>query len=72
MDTHHNSLLTPGNHDYFNYRNVILWSTLIAIGVGLLWMTFVHCMPKMAPIAAFVLAILGLIALAVLFIVLPD
>jgi hypothetical protein len=45
---------------------------LTALGIGLLWMLFTLCFPKLAPIVAHVLAAIALITLGVLILVLWD
>lgn len=60
----------PLQHDAF--KTTLWWSSLVALGFGLLWMTLVWCAPKMAPMIAHAGAILLLIALGVLTLVLWD
>jgi hypothetical protein len=39
------------------------------LGLGLLWLSFVHCFPRIAPRLGFILAILTLIALGIVVLV---
>ena len=44
----------------------------MALGFGLLWMTFVHCAPRIAPIVAYILGAILLLAIGILLLVLWD
>ena len=63
---------TSSPFDYENFKSTLLWSSLVALGIGLLWLTISLCFPKLAPILAHVLGALTLIALGILVLVLWD
>ena len=67
----HHNLASHDHHGHWhNFRHAMPWIGLIALGVGLLWMTIVHCVPRYAPMIAYALAIISLIAVGVLLLVL--
>jgi hypothetical protein len=55
--------------DYYGFQTAFWCTVLVAFGLGLLWMSWVHLFPRTAPYSAFVLAILSLIALGVITLV---
>lgn len=55
--------------DYYGFQTAFWCTVLVAFGLGLIWMAWVHLFPRLAPHAAFVLAILSLIVLAVITLV---
>lgn len=60
------------NIDYGGFKTTLIWSSLAALGLGLLWMTISFCFPKLAPIIAHIMGALVLITLGILILVLPD
>jgi hypothetical protein len=55
--------------DYYGFQTAFWCTVLVAAGLGLIWMSWVHLFPRIAPHTAFVLAILSLITLGVLTLV---
>jgi len=55
--------------DYYGFQTALWCTVLVAVGLGLIWMSWVHLFPRIAPHTAFILAILSLIALGVITIV---
>lgn len=58
--------------DYQNFKQVLIWTALTALGIGLLWMALSFCFPKLAPVIAHILGALTLITLGILALVLWD
>jgi hypothetical protein len=55
--------------DYYGFQTAFWCTVLVAVGLGLIWMSWVHLFPRIAPHTAFVLAILSLISLSVITLV---
>jgi hypothetical protein len=55
--------------DYYGFQTAFWCTVIVAFGLGLVWLAWVHISPRLAPASAFILAILSLIALGVLTLV---
>jgi hypothetical protein len=59
-------------YDNDHFKQTLIWSSLVAFGFGLLWMTFVHCAPRTANMVAYVLGAILTLVLGILLLVLWD
>lgn len=55
--------------DSLNSIDILLTSLGISVGISIIWMLLVHCLPKIAVWVAFVLAIILLVITSILFFV---
>lgn len=55
--------------DSLNSIDILLTSLGISVGISIIWMLLVHCLPKIAVWVAFVLAIILLVITGILFFV---
>lgn len=57
------SIINPTDAEGF--KNSLIWTILLSLGLGFIWIIFVQFFPKLAPYAAIVLAAISLITLGI-------
>jgi len=51
--------------DFFGFVSTTLWTSIVSLGLGLLWLTLVHNAPVHAPKIACLLAVVSLLVVAI-------
>jgi tryptophan-rich sensory protein len=59
-----NQLITKPWDDS-GFKKTLFYTFIITLGFGLMWMTFVSCLPKFAPIVAALGAIIALVLITI-------